>query len=40
LDAKDYQQSGDLKIFQPDGTLLETHAVGIIPGAVTFIYDN
>lgn len=40
LDAKDYQQSGDLKIFQPDGTLLETHAAGIIPGAVTFIYNN
>lgn len=38
LDAKDYSQNGDLKIYDFNGQLRETHTVGIIPGSVTFVY--
>ncbi len=40
LDAKDYTQNGELKIFDFKGILQETHVVGITPGAVTFVYDQ
>jgi YVTN family beta-propeller protein len=40
LDAKDYTQAGDLKIYDSFGTLQETHTVGIIPAEVVFIYDQ
>ena len=40
LDAKDYSQNGDLKIFDLNGQLKETHTVGIIPGSVTFVYGE
>jgi len=39
LDAIDYSQNGELKIFSPAGQLKESHTVGIIPGSVTFIYE-
>ena len=40
LDGKDFQQNGELRIYDFDGNLLETHTVGVIPGAVTFKYDQ
>ncbi len=40
LDAKDYQQNGEVKIYGFDGTLKESHTVGVIPGAVTFKYSQ
>lgn len=38
LDAKDYVQPGDLKIFSLNGSLLETHTVAVIPNNVVFYY--
>ncbi len=40
LDAKDFTQNGTLRIFDEGGALLETHEVGLIPGALTFIYQE
>lgn len=40
LDAKDFQQNGELKIFDLNGQLKESHSVGIIPGSVTFSYEK
>ncbi len=40
LDAKDYVQSGTLFIYDVQGTLKSAHAVGIIPGSVTFVYES
>ncbi len=39
LDAKDFQSNGELKIFDFNGNLLKSFSVGIIPGAVTFVYE-
>ncbi|WP_457565806.1 YncE family protein [Caldithrix abyssi] len=39
LDAKDYQSNGELKIYDFNGTLQKSLTVGIIPGAVTFVYE-
>ena len=39
LDAKDYQSNGDLSVYDLDGHLLKQATVGIIPGAVTFVYQ-
>lgn len=40
LDAKNYAQNGDLKIYSADGTLQESYETGIIPGSVTFVYEE
>jgi hypothetical protein len=40
LDSRDYQQSGYLNIFLTDGTLDNVYGVGIIPGAITFVYQE
>ncbi|HID39861.1 MAG TPA: hypothetical protein EYP36_10155 [Calditrichaeota bacterium] len=40
LDAKDYIQSGTLLIYDAGGTLKTAHAVGIIPGSITFVYEK
>jgi len=40
LDAKDYIQNGTLSIYNAEGTLKTAHIVGIIPGSITFIYEN
>jgi len=40
LDAKDFSQNGELKIFGSRGDLLETHTVGIGPGAVCFVTNG
>ncbi len=39
LDAKDFQSKGDLLIYDLNGQLLKQTTVGIIPGAVTFVYQ-
>ncbi len=39
LDAKDYQSNGDLLVYDLNGQLLKQAMVGIIPGAVTFVYQ-
>ena len=39
LDAKDYQSNGDLLVYDLNGQLLKQATVGIIPGAVTFVYQ-
>ncbi len=39
LDAKDYQSKGELLIYNMDGQLQKQATVGIIPGAVTFVYQ-
>ena len=39
LDAKDFQSSGELKIYDFDANLQKSLTVGIIPGAVTFVYQ-
>ncbi len=40
LDAKNYAQNGALKIYNADGVLQESYETGIIPGAVTFVYEE
>ena len=39
-DAPDFTQDGRLYIFTLEGDLVETHTVGINPGAITFIYGR
>ncbi len=39
LDAKDFTQSGSLYIYDFQGNLQGSFTVGLIPGAVTFIYE-
>ncbi len=39
LDAKDYQSAGQLSVYDLNGRLLKQATVGIIPGAVTFVYQ-
>ncbi len=39
LDAKDYQSAGQLQIYDFNGNLQKSFTVGIIPGAVTFVYE-
>ncbi|HGY55659.1 MAG TPA: YncE family protein [Caldithrix abyssi] len=40
LDAKDYVQNGELFIYDAQGAQKINHTVGIIPGSVTFVYEN
>lgn len=40
LDAKNYAQNGALKIYNADGVLQESYETGIIPGSVTFVYEE
>jgi YVTN family beta-propeller protein len=40
LDAKDFVQQGELLIYDAQGVLKNSYDVGIIPGSVTFNYEN
>ena len=40
LDAKDYQQSGELTVYDSNGELKYSYAVGIIPGFTAFKYQE
>ena len=40
LDAKNYAQNGELKIYNADGVLQGSYETGIIPGSVTFVYEE
>ncbi len=40
LDAKDFQQNGELKIFDMSGVEQLSKTVGIIPGEVVFVYEE
>jgi len=39
LDPKFFTQDGELRIYNLQGNLLESHVVGLGPGSVTFIYE-
>ena len=40
LDAKDYQQSGELSVYDSNGDLKYNYTVGIIPGFTAFKYQD